>query len=306
MHNILFVNHKQEQCGVYQYGKRVADILITDNRYNMTYIEVDNDCEFNNSVNHINNIIIYNWHPSTMPWLTSNIVNQHKQRSKQLMIYHETYIPAHLNFDAVLMTDLSENISLKQYSLPRPLFEIDLPKTKNEKIKFGSFGFGFTNKGFEKITHLINTKYDEATVHLHIPNAYFGDPNSVISNSIINRCKDIITKPNIDLIITTEFLSNHEILKFLNDNDVNIFLYDDLGGRGLSSTIDYALSVNTPLVINNSNMFRHILSDKPGLSIDFNDIETIIKNGTEPLLHFRAKWSNKELRDKFIKIINEI
>lgn len=58
-------------------------------------------------------------------------------------------------------------------------------------------------------------------------------------------------------------MSNDEILDFLNKNTVNIFLYDNMPGRGLSSTIDYAVSVDTPLIVNNSNMFRHLLSDRP-------------------------------------------
>jgi hypothetical protein len=27
--NVVFINHSEKQCGVYQYGKRMADILKT-------------------------------------------------------------------------------------------------------------------------------------------------------------------------------------------------------------------------------------------------------------------------------------
>ena len=42
---------------------------------------------------------------------------------------------------------------------------------------------------------------------------------------------------------------------------MNIFLYDKLEHRGISSVIDYALSVNKPFGISDSNMFKHIYSD---------------------------------------------
>jgi hypothetical protein len=109
-----------------------------------------------------------------------------------------------------------------------------------------------------------------------------------------------------ELIITTDFLDNQDILNFLNENDVNIFLYDNMPGRGLSSVIDYAVSVNTPLIVNNSNMFRHLLSDRPSISIDNDDIKSIIGRGKKDLVYFRDKWSNLNLKNKFLEILNEI
>ena len=38
-------------------------------------------------------------------------------------------------------------------------------------------------------------------------------------------------------------------LYFLKSNSMNIFLYDTMVGRGTSSVIDYALSVNTPCLV---------------------------------------------------------
>jgi hypothetical protein len=85
-----------------------------------------------------------------------------------------------------------------------------------------------------------------------------------------------------------------------------MFLYDDMPGRGLSSTIDCAVSVDTPLIVNNSNMFRHLLSDRPEISIENNSINGILNMGIESVQHFRKKWSNDEMRDKFYKILQKI
>lgn len=303
---VLFINHSQQECGVYQYGKRVSDIISVDERYSVFYIEVNNSLEFINEVNRISpDIIIYNWHEATMRWLTSNITNNIKN-VKQLFIYHESSFPSHLKSDGFLMTDFTEDENNRKFSILRPIFERQNTKTYNDIPIIGSFGFGFENKGFERLCQVVNDSFNKAIIHLHITKAFFGDRNGIISNRIINRCRNIITNPNIELIITDNFMSNEEILEFLNKNTVNVFLYDNMPGRGLSSTIDYAVSVDVPLVVNNSNMFRHLLADKPEISIDNNTIIDIINMGNSSVQYFREKWSNDKMRDKFYKILQKI
>lgn len=305
--NVVFINHSQKKCGVYQYGKRMSDILKTDERFSFYYFECDGREEFLTKTKDIDiNFIIYNWHGLTMSWLGDDIINLFKHKTKQLVIYHESTYPGHLSIDGIIMTDLSENKSLKKFSIPRPIYEINLPKIKNEKIKFGSFGFGFDNKGFEKICILINQNFTNVIIHLHITSSFFCDKDGISSNNVINRCKMLMKGSTNELIITSEFYENEDILKFLNDNSVNIFLYDNMPGRGLSSVIDYAVSVNTPLIVNSSTMFRHLLSHKPNMSIDNSNIQEIINDDNNNVLFFRNEWSHSKLKDKFFKILNEI
>ena len=94
-----------------------------------------------------------------------------------------------------------------------------------------------------------------------MPFAYY-DPNSKNNFEIVySKCLQFNIKSGIKLIITTSFFSIEDILYFLKSNTMNIFLYDKMDGRGISSVIDYALSVDTPLGISDSYMFRHIYSD---------------------------------------------
>jgi hypothetical protein len=53
-------------------------------------------------------------------------------------------------------------------------------------------------------------------------------------------------------------------------------------------------------------MFRHLLSDRPEISIENNSINDILNMGIESVRHFRKKWSNDEMRDKFYKILQKI
>ena len=74
--NVLFFNHKIQKCGVYQYGKRVFDIIEKDNEIKYIYKEIDcyeEYCKFLSENSNIN-AIIYNYHVLTMSWLNhSNI-----------------------------------------------------------------------------------------------------------------------------------------------------------------------------------------------------------------------------------------
>lgn len=305
--NIVLINSSISECGVYQYGKRVAKILQTDSRFNFFYFEISNTDDLISNIYSVNpDIIIYNWHVAIMPWLNSTIINQISKHSKQLFIFHESSYPPFTS-DGYLMIDMTENINNKQYPLLRPIFEKDLPKTENKIPIIGSFGFGFENKGFDKICDLVQECFDEAIIKLHITNPFFGDYSGNTTNHIIDICKLKIKNPKIKLEITNDFKTDDQILDFLNSNSLNVFLYDDLHGRGLSSVIDYAVSVNTPLAVNNSYMFRHITSETPEISITNNfTLKQIMNAGIENVLFYRNKWSHELFKDNFFNIICKI
>jgi hypothetical protein len=301
---ILLVNHKQTQCGVYQYGKRLSDILKKIEGHTLTYVECDSAMELLKHIEIIKpNLILYNWHELTMKWVNPNFT-KNLGNTKQIFIYHEAGFNPQMKHDALIYINFFEDESKKIFTLPRPIFENELVKKTNDVFTIGSFGFGFHNKGFERICELVNSEFDVAKIKLHIPNSFFCDISGQISNSVINNCKKLV-KDSISLEITNNFMTNYEILEFLNSNDVNMFLYDQMPGRGLSSTIDYAISVDTPLIVNNSVMFRHITQENPEISIDNKDLNSILSLGLEPVHHFRKQWSNDNLRNKFIKIIEK-
>jgi len=303
--SVLFLNHKVQNCGVYQYGKRVFDILCKDTDINYVYKMVDCYEEYISVLGkHAFIGIIYNYHTSTMPWLNRNTI---QKIIPNIGIPHES--PIHL-FDKVCDID-PDNKDPTRVSLPRPIFEnidelITEPTVNNDVHEFiskytdtdipifGSFGFGFANKGFDKIVKMVNEQYDNAIIKFVIPLAHF-DPDPFTNDKTSKLCYQTNKKEGIILMISHEFFNTTDLLKFLHSNTMNIFLYDKLLGRGISSTIDYALSVKKPLAISDSHMFRHIYSDD--ICLYKHTIQECIDN--KSYLQFLEKYSNENLKNAF-------
>ena len=311
--SVIFFNHKIQNCGVYQYGKRLNDIL--QKSLDIIYIEIDKVEEYHQALKEYPHIkaIIYNYHQSTMSWL--NNINIQKTK-KNIGIPHES--PENL-FDIICDIDPTARECGNRYALPRPIFNNindilanhitsvnvnKFIKYSEENVPiFGSFGFGFTNKGFDKIVKLVNNQYDNAIIKFIIPTAHF-DPNPHTTTIMRNMIINANNKKGIKIMILHEFLSNEDILLFLSSNTMNIFLYDTMNNRGISSTIDYALSVKKPLGISNSYMFRNIYSDK--ICLYNTPIKNCIVNSINYCNDFVTQYSDENMINKFKYIINNI
>jgi hypothetical protein len=309
---VLFLNHKKKQCGVYQYGIRIFDILKNTENIHYIYKEVSSLEEYNTLIDNLldTNIILYNYHSGTLSWLNKYTI---QKKIKNIGILHESSFE---DFDYAI--DIG-NISHESY-IPRPIFEnIDkllenyIPSTTNIRnfINYnisnvpiiGSFGFGFDNKGFEKIIKMVNAQYDSAIIKLVITKPDFDHPISHFEN-ILNNCIRESTKPNIFVQIIREFFTTEDILLFLKSNTINVFLYDEMIGRGLSSAVDYAISAMKPIGISDSFMFRHIYSDELCLyKTSINDCILNFEKYREKLLN---ENSNQRLINKFKHIIHKV
>lgn len=313
--NILFLNHKIENCGVYQYGKRLFEILEKDNEINYIYKEIDSYEEYKAFLEKNQNIssIIYNYNNSTMNWLNKLNIQKKVKNIGLLHESHDNFFDIHCNLDPNAPEDLCN-----LFSIPRPIYEnieniIKTPIQKDSVSEFiqkytdsdipifGSFGFGFENKGFHNIVKMVNEQYDIAVIKFVIPIAHY-DPDPSTIYRMRDYCLNANYKPGIILMITHEFFSTTDILKFLYSNTMNIFLYDFMNGRGISSAIDYAISVKKPIAISDSFMFRNIYSDD--ICLYKNTIEYCINNSEDYLKQFHEKYSHENVISCFRKILN--
>jgi len=309
---ILFLNHTVQECGVYQYGKRLFDILKKSKKHKYSYCEVGSYDDYLNAISTMNpTTVVFNFTPSTMPWLTKDNINKN---ITNIGIPHETNF---VLFDNNIEINSSDRETENSLAIPRPIFEnideimsnyvvnnvgkkefIDYGKDSGIPI-FGSFGFGFYNKGFDKIIKLVNEQYDNAIIKMIITQPHFS--GGFNSYNIVNECLSIERKPGVELLITTQFFTEEELLIFLAANTFNIFLYDSMEGRGISSCIDYAISSNKPFGISNSYMFRNVYSDD--ICLYKNSIRYVIEKSREKLPYLRELYSNQNLINKFDNIV---
>lgn len=316
MSKVLIVSRKAERCGIAQYGKRVSNILkkSTVHTYVHEYIESGFDLLMYFD-EHQPDVVIYNYYAPLFPWLIDDFLHAHnlRARAKHGVLYHELWLDFKPDFiitnDSTAEDDLSNRFEL-YFSTPRPLFE-DLDfltqeeKTSNIPV-IGTFGFGFKDKNYDKLATMVCTQFEEAILRLHVPFAEFGDNDGGLSQSAYAECSSIIAthNPKIKLEYNNTFLSDEELLKFLHSNDINVFLYSYYGNRGLSSTIDYVLSVRKPIAISDSEQFRHInqyVENAYRLPLP-----EILKLGTGrygPIYEFH---SNENFINKYNKIITTV
>jgi SAM-dependent methyltransferase len=330
--NILFISHKKKKCGVYEFGKNISDSLQKSQKYNFIYQECASLKELDVVIKQYCPIaIIYNYYPSTMPWVTTKILPRMYRNNltsitiPQIGIVHEitqTFADRAINyknkftflrppynsiFDFYIAAD--PTLLLKNplvYKTGRLIKYYENKQTLPTIPTIGSFGFATPNKGFEDIIPLVQKEFDEAIIRINIPLADFGDAAGIAARQIENNCRELITKPNIKLEITHEFFENEKVFDFLAANSINIFLYKDTGARGISSVTDYALAVKRPIAVSKNSMFRHVLNFKPSVCVEDNPLKTIIENGVSPLNQTRENWSEENLIWEYERIMDSI
>ena len=313
---ILFVNHKVQKCGVYEFGQSIGNVLIQSKKYNFIYREADSWEEFYEIYKKEKpSIIIYNHHPCTMGWIGKKnglIINSHNIRVPQIGIIHEVTqeIADNANnivFDYHIAAD--PTLLLKNpivYKTGRLIPRFQSKSSNNKQINVGSFGFATNGKGFIEIVEKVQEEFDEAIINLNISYAKFGDENGNNARNIAEIAHKTLKKNGIRLNISHEHLTTEGILNFLSKNDLNVFLYEYQDNRGISSATDWAISVKRPLAITKSSMFRHLFDCYPSICIEDNSLKTILGNGVVHLERLCEEWSPENLLWDYERIIDEL
>lgn len=333
MNKILFVSHKKTQCGVYEFGKNIADALQQSKRYRFIRVECSSLIELQAAIAENAPIgIIYNFHQFVMPWMTTqtgpNLFRNNigSIRIPQIGIIHDVTesaadtatayrksslpcVSGLINslFDFYIGPDptlLSLNPIIYKTGRLVPSYQNDFPIPSKPVI--GSFGFGTYNKRFEKIVHLVQQEFDEAIIRFNIPAADFGDTDGIGARSTVAKCRVLIVKPGIQLIVTHDYLDHKAMLDFLAQNTINVFYYEDSSGRGLASTIDFAMAVQRPIAISDSPAFRHLFDVEPSIRLTNNSLKSIIQNGFAPLQKHYNEWRPENLLLEYEKMLDSI
>ncbi len=311
MKTILIINSTEKQCGVHQYGLRVGNILTQSKNNNFVYLELDSVESLKSSVKEHNpSFIIYN-RCGVIQWVTPDLVEQFRKKGIfQFNLIHNAYNYEQF-FDGYLhQHPYWECDGEKDFAIPRPLPFYLKKEYRNEcdTIRIGSFGFGLINKYYDQICRIVNEQFttEKVELRLHLTHGTYAGSNQQ-PERIIDACRKNITNSNIELKITTDFISDEELLYFLADNDLNMFLYQDYSDyNGISSVIDYALAVEKPIAINKSSMYSHIINATPSICVENNHLKDIISNGFLPLKERKDSWSHKNFIDTIETILEKI
>jgi SAM-dependent methyltransferase len=290
----LFVNHRGEQCGVYQFGRRLFDALAGDGSLSWHYVECADGKELLDAQAKVSpDAILVNYHPETLAWAAT--ADMASVNAPVFSVFHEAHqravdALAPRPFDFLLCPDPTL-VPRNPIALPVPRFA---PPMHDDKVAepdmftVGSFGFATPGKGFVRLCSLVNDEFDEAIIRLNLP---FHDNAAMVPESVLSElvaaCEAEVTKPGVELQITHRFFSELELLQFLASNTINAFLYEGGEERGISSCTDYALSAGRPIAISRSPMFRHLHGINPSICVEDRSLRAIAEMGTAPLRHYR-------------------
>jgi hypothetical protein len=309
---ILIVSHGKTQCGIYQYGIDISNSLGKSSVYDFVYVECSSPVELDEAIkkNHPKGII-YNYYHSTMPWLNSAITGRYN--IAQYAIMHEVTQEEADNaiaemFDGFMCPDptLAENKEFI-YKTPRLIPTYCNYQNIPDIPTIGSFGFGFHDKGFERLVDIAQKEFDRIRIRIHMPfNDIVDKDGKEYALKTAQRCRDILTNRNVDLQIDHSYFDKPQLLDFLAGNTVNAFFYDINKHRGISSVIDSALAVRRPIAITKCGMFRHVVNTRPSICIEDSDFKTIINNGIAPLVPYYNDWSEAAFIKRYEEILDNV
>ncbi len=312
MNTVLIVSHKQKSCGIHQYGINIARALQKSLHYAFIYVECSSEQELEQEIlAHNPSIIIYNYYPATMPWLCSDVVKKYKVIQMGIMheVTQEVADKADQNlFDYHLCPDPTLVVNNPfVIKVPRLIPPYINSTFSPEKPTIGSFGFGFYDKGFERLIDRVQDEFDEARIVLHIPfNEIVDSDGKYHALDTAKRCKNRLKKTGIELVVNHDFLELHELLDFLASNTLNAFFYDVTKTQGISSCIEHALAVQRPIAVTQCGMFRHMSEIFHLISIERSSLKSIINNGIAPLVNYYNEWSEDNFILSYERILNRL
>lgn len=303
MKNVAIITGPVKNCGIHVYALRIYEILKHSKKYNFFLFEVSSAQEmFNLAHQHNISSVIYNWHPSVMDWCVPRLIGRITQFKQFFIIGHELYNQS-LDFSQNIKAYLTIDPTLPQkdnyYPAIRPVEYYDdiQYKEPGEILKIGTSGFGEKKKGMPRLVEILNDQFKDEPIELnvHFSVGQFVDPSGGKAREALMSSVNL--NPNIKLNVTHEFLDHYELVKWLNNNDINVYCYENYDGPGVSSSIDKAISSRKPFGVNYSNYFKHVCKDE--INIEKTPIKEIIKKKLDPYQEFYTKWNPETLLQQY-------
>jgi hypothetical protein len=305
--NALFLTYAQTNCGVFQYGETVAAALGIASVPIATLDEADRAIEQAQP-----DIVIWNWHGATL----GRIVHPGNKRRyvkavKQICLLHEfnqesaaerDMIRDCTFFDCFIFPDPSCQFTAPNFHIcGRALLPYENPYPMPEIPTIGSFGFGVSIKGYERLIEFVEHSYDEAIIRLHIPANWAVDSQGAIAKGIGVFVREKLTKPGVSVETSHDWLTAEGLMDWCGRLTAICLPYHPVANYGLSSSVDFALAAKRPLAVTRCGLFRH-LHHLPILLED-RYLRWIVDDGVEPIKHLWDEWSQEKFRARWDEIL---
>lgn len=295
---IAFITNPSVQCGVSQYGLSIIAALQDFSRNTVISYPLAGKQDFEAAREDIAaaDLAVYNYHPNTLGFLSKADIRSTGKPAVGLL--HEfDYVTAYTELADLFRYRIVSDPSLASrlpglWSVPRIVPQIPVAAPANDIFTIGTFGFATQGKNYDEIIRFAARHFQKARIRLHIPNSFYCDKDGKYARQMVDDCRKL-ADDRIEIEFSGEYLSEEALVRFLAANDLNMFLYDDQPGRGISSVLDFAVAAERPLALSQSTMFRHVRAVAPELFLDISPLERILAEGTASCQRLKALWTPK-------------
>lgn len=305
-------------CGVALYGKLWSDALVDLESYNFQILYTDS---INDTINTIQKlqpqVVFYMWHVSATNWMSDPVIRNQFPQIKHVAIHHD------------LTQDIVDNFSIEHHNGGFPYAITANPTIVGKHNVFvttklippsptipyqessipiiGYQGFAFAHKGIARLAHQVNQEFDECILRFHMAKSWFSDPNGMGIIQRINEIKAAITKPKIQVQVSTGMMETQDLVNWLSQNTINCYLYDFPLAAGLASAPDYAIAARRPIAVSNNHMLRHFADCTPSVILsEHNTLMQIVANGFSPIEPLYQAYSKENFLQDWSKIIDHL
>jgi FkbM family methyltransferase len=303
----LFINCVEAQDSIFESGKMAYDCLVNSTKYSLDYLEI---AEHKATIPTNHDFYLFNYHHITMSWLDTKSLRKTLPGTLITLVLEVSpndpfiYCPQD-DFDAYCVLDPTLRLNNSNvHAFPRPLetFGEVEPYIPKDVPVIGTFGFATTGKGFEHVVDAVNKEFEKAIVRINIPYASYADESHSLAKKLSETCKRK-AKDGVEVIVTHDFMSKNDLIKWCGQNTLNCFLYDR-NMPGLAATTDQAISSGRPLITSKNNTFRHIQSYiKP---FPYQSLKDAIEKTEPKVSKIQDDWSAEKFREKFEQVLDDL
>lgn len=282
--NILYVNTRTPNCGAHVMGLNLWRVLEQSAKHTYKYSQPDSLGEmFELCKQHEATAMFVNYLGLDQPWYDVKAVR--RSGLKQFAFVSHGYDAD--DFDARFVPDPSGEQNGKTFPVGRPLPAFTKKtRTSNGRPVIGTAGHLLPHKKFDRMVQRVIDEFDSAHIRILMGRADFA-PYQLPDEEL---CRDLVAKcgKDITIEILRENMPPPQLVDWLADHDLNVYLYDEAAqGNGFPAIApDAGLAARRPIAVGDvsgQSTMRLFALCQPSVSLTDSSLKIIMANGIAPL-----------------------